>query len=509
MMKNILMTAALGAALGAATACSDRSSTGPDGNPSGTTSPVPSTTSPVPSGMVVSNPVGNAVAYVSAAPGTFRNGVSAVMRNDTRAGVPRRVDVIDGGFDPVGIDAYVGDALSVTVSVFDGGVPPSIATRVPGRRAPSVVRTHPSKAGVVVASDIELLVVFSEPVDKSSVTTSSIALLQDATAANGTVRVSAGGLSAAFIPDNPLQFETPYSMAINQEIRDLDGDALDNPSTTAFMTAPAIPVGRLVFSQLGDRQIYRSGANGAGLIRLTATGDNQKPAWSPDGRRIAFSRHIPGSSTEGWGTPDIYLMDADGSNSVRRTVGAEFLSAAWSPDGRKLAISDEGIYYAEIHILSADDDGLPPIRLATDARSPSWSPDGNQIAYVHTSGDDGYHQVYVMNADGTGAHPLTENDGGGIYGLAWSPSGKRIAYSKCLDGGCDLYVMAADGGEARRITSAGNAQGAAWSPDGAWIAFTLSNFSGREWQPSIAYVPAEGGIPRVVVSGGFNPSWGP
>lgn len=495
MINNIFTAATLSVALGAGVmACTDTTPSGPD-----------DTSLPPPSGMVVSNAVAGAVAYVSAAPGTFQNAVSAAIRNDTRAGALLQVQMTDGGFDPVGIDANVGDELSVKVSVVDGGVPPSIATRVPARRPPVVVRTHPSKAGVDVALSAELLVVFSEPVDKSSVTSSSVALLQEANAVNGTVQVSADGLTAAFIPNTPLQLQTTYSMAINQGIRDLDGDALDNASTIAFMTTPAIPAGQLVFSQLSDRQIYRISADGTGLTRLTGTGANYRPVWSPDGRRIAFARHFLGSSNNS----DIYLMDADGSNTVRRTIGTDFWSAAWSPDGRKLAISDEGVYYAEIHLVSADNGGLPPSLLATDARSPAWSPDGKQIAYVRTSGDDGYHQVYVMNADGTGARPLTQNDGGGIYGLAWSPDGQRIAYSKCLEGRCDLYVMEPDAGGGP-LTSAGNVQGAAWSPDGKWIAVTLSHYdAGGEWQPSVAYVPAEGGIPRVVVAGGFNPSWRP
>jgi WD40 repeat protein len=466
--------------------------------------------------MVVSNALASSgsassVAYVSAVPGTFTFpiAVSAVVRNKTRAGPPRSVQMIDGGFDPIDIDAEVGDELSITVSIAGGGVRPSIAIKVPARRAPTVVRTNPPKDRTDVSLTVQVLAVFSEPVDQSSVTSSSVALLQDGIAVKGSVRVSADGLSAGFITDSPLQLETTYSMVINQGIRDLDGDALDDASTIAFMTEPPTSVGQLVFAQLSDRQIYRTNADGTGLTRLTSAGNNDRPVWSPDGRRIAFAKNIPGPSNRGWGITDIYLMDADGSNIVRRTVDSDFWSAVWSPDGRKLAISDEGIYYAEIYLISADDDGSSPTLLATEARSPAWSPDGKQIAYVHTSGDDGYHQVYVMNADGTGARPFTENDGGGIYGLAWSPNGKRIAYSKCLAGSCDLYVMDADGGPASQITHAGNAQWAAWSPDGAWIALTLSNYSGSEWRPSVAYVPAQGGTPRVVVIGGFNPSWRP
>jgi len=202
-------------------------------------------------------------------------------------------------------------------------------------------------------------------------------------------------------------------------------------------------------------------------------------------------------------------MNADGSNLVRRTVDAFFWSTEWSPDGRKLLVSDEEVYDAHIYVMSADDDGAAPALLVSDGRTPEWSPNGQQIAYVHTSGDDGYHQVYVMNPDGTGVRPLTEIDPGGIFGVTWSPDGKRIAFSKCLSGSCGIYVMDADGSRISKVADVVYPGDLAWSPDGAWIAFSMNEYFGREWSPSVAYIPARGGAPRVIVAGGWNPSWRP
>jgi Tol biopolymer transport system component len=322
------------------------------------------------------------------------------------------------------------------------------------------------------------------------------------------VRISPDGLAAQFVPDPALLPQTTYSVAVSQGVRDLDSEALANALNTTFTTIPLIPVGEVVFTLLADRQIYRATLDGTSRVRLTETGDNRRPAWSPDGRRIAFARNTPGPSNGGRGTTDIYIMDADGSNPVGRTVGADFQSAAWSPDGRTLALSDEGLYDASIYLVSVENDGSLPRLFAISARSPAWSPDGERVAYVQTSGDDGYDQVHVVSVDGTGSRALAAHDGGGIYGLAWSPNGQQLAYSRCLDGTCALYVMDADGGHTRRITHTGNVQGATWSPDGMWIAFTLSS-SGERWQPSVAYVLATGGTPRIVAPGGFNPSWRP
>jgi Tol biopolymer transport system component len=274
------------------------------------------------------------------------------------------------------------------------------------------------------------------------------------------------------------------------------------PTDLVFMVT-CVPGGsntHLVFGSFSDLQIYTVGLSGGGRTRLTSEGQNGRPVWSPDGRRIAFGRYDGGSD-------DLYVMDADGTNVARRTVGLGVRAATWSPDGRQLAVSSEGLYYSDIWIISAQDDGGAPIHLATDARSPAWSPDGKKIAYIHVSGDDGYDALDVMNADGTGATSLTP-PWGGRYGPTWSPDGSHIASSLCDAGLCDLIVMKADGSDERRLTDVGTVSwGGAWSPDGRWIAVTL--WLWPSVGPSVAVVPAEGGTPVTITDDGFAPSWGP
>ena len=65
--------------------------------------------------------------------------------------------------------------------------------------------------------------------------------------------------------------------------------------------------------------IYVIDADGSDLQRLTHTGDNGSPVWSPDGKRIAFSSHRSGDSEIWWDNREIYLMKADGSNVQRLT----------------------------------------------------------------------------------------------------------------------------------------------------------------------------------------------
>ena len=89
--------------------------------------------------------------------------------------------------------------------------------------------------------------------------------------------------------------------------------------------------------------------------------------------------------------------------------------------------------------------------------TPAWSPDGTKIAFA--SNRDGNHEIYVMNADGSGADPADQQPGGDDC-AGWSPDGSKIAFISTRDGNPEIYVMNADGTGAahRRTTRATSSQ---------------------------------------------------
>jgi Tol biopolymer transport system component len=147
-----------------------------------------------------------------------------------------------------------------------------------------------------------------------------------------------------------------------------------------------------------------SGARRLPFIPLTAV-------WSPDGRRIAFVDTPHGPLPSGGCCPsphsDIYVMNADGSGSRRLTHNAGYNDKpAWSTNGRKIAFQSTRDGNSEIYVMNADGSGQRNLTRhpAKDGR-PSWSPDGRRIAFV--SDRDGRLEAHVMNADGSGQRSLT------------------------------------------------------------------------------------------------------
>jgi Tol biopolymer transport system component len=243
----------------------------------------------------------------------------------------------------------------------------------------------------------------------------------------------------------------------------------------------------------GNSEIYVMNADGTEQRRLTESeGNDHSPVWSPDGRRIAFVSTRDKNDEVPLKNDEIYSMNADGSDQQRLTSnpGNNYdtnLSPAWSPDGRKIAFTALRDGNAEIYVMNADGSAAHNLTQSwqSEDEEPAWSPDGRKIVF-HSDRDGADElppndELYVMNADGSGVRRLTTNPAQDID-PAWSPDGKKVAFTSARDGNAEIYVMNADGSGQRRVTRGAAADDSfgprtTWSPDGTRIAFD-SNQSG-------------------------------
>jgi Tol biopolymer transport system component len=243
--------------------------------------------------------------------------------------------------------------------------------------------------------------------------------LTDEPGLDGMASWSPNGRRIAFVSDRDGNWEI-YTMAPDgTDQRRLTHTAVDEGAPTFSPDGKEIAY---LVDPFGDPTIWVMKADGSGSRRLARA---SWPSWSPDGKRIAYT--IYSSTGEG----RLYLMDADGSHQrplpgislIGRISGnADGEEPAFSPDGKRIAFAaTAGKDNEEIYTVNVD--GSERTRLTDipgdDHWPPTWSSDGTRIAFT-SEGTENNSEIYVMNADGSGLTKLTDAPADDAF-PAWRP----------------------------------------------------------------------------------------
>ena len=276
---------------------------------------------------------------------------------------------------------------------------------------------------------------------------------------------------------------------------------------------------------------------------LSAWRGDGSPAFSPDGKTVAFVRHVLRSKA------DLYLTSVSGGEPRRLTSGHSYIPGlAWKPDGQEIVFSSSregelklwqvsvsggapqrlplGPGFDEFPAISNDGRKLafgrrqrhkniwraqlergqetrPVSRLMASTRSdslPAFSSDGKHIAFF--SDRSGQLQLWMANRDGSKPSQLTFARGDVTSPPSWSPDGERIAFGASPGNNFDIYVIGRQGGKPQRLTShPAHDCMASWSRDGRWVYFA-SDRSGsyQVWRIAVA----GGGAVQVTKKGGYR-----
>lgn len=253
------------------------------------------------------------------------------------------------------------------------------------------------------------------------------------------------------------------------------------------------------FSPDGHRLAYASCTNGACYLEVIALTSELTPsvgpathfaathhdisgiAWTADGQSLVFDGYARGPRSQ------LYRAPADGSQSPSALEDSGFSDQAPATmRTRETLAFARGTYNVDVYRFETGGPVRGVVTSSLNDWGPQFSPNGTQIVFC--TDRTGADEIWVAAADGTGAHRLTQGPNRVLGSPHWAPDGRSIVFdSQAPDGAWHVWSIDSDGGTPRQITRGPGTQNIPWwSHDGRWVYFSADRGRGHDiWRVNV------------------------